>query len=267
MARAKLSLKNSRSKAVPGPLLRLWGLTEAMRLASIAAMGRAELKHSEFSGVLVTAIGVDACRDLFSDAGRVTYAPRETVFSVGDPGHSLILIQSGRVEVSTTSLSGRKSVIAFMGPGEILGEIAALDGGERSADVVAASRVEGLVLARENVLSFIAARPDFAERLIVELCRKVRNASDMFAAQSIVEGEPRLARGLLRIFDKWGVAGAAGTTVLEERFSQQDIGEFTGLARENVNRQIRAWSEDGILRADGRTLVLVDRRALEERAD
>lgn len=226
-------------------------------------MGLGELKDGHLRGVLVSAIGADGCRALFADARTVRFNPRQTIFAAGEPGSSVILIESGRVEISNTSITGRKSVLAHMGPGEVVGEIAALDGGTRSADAVAATAVGGLMLARENVLTFIASRREFAEAVIVELCRKVRNASEMFLTQSIIEGEPRLARGLLRLFDQWGLPGKDGTTVLAERFSQQDIGEFSGLARENVNRQIKVWTESGILRSEGRQLVLLDREALE----
>ncbi|CAN0589770.1 unnamed protein product, partial [Ectocarpus sp. 12 AP-2014] len=200
---------------------------------------------------------------LFAGARAVSFAARQHIFSAGDPGASVILIESGRVEISNTSLMGRKSVIAYMGAGEVLGEIAALDGGARSADAVAANAVTGLALSRENVLGYISERPELAQAVIVELCRKVRNASEMFTTQSIIDGEPRLARGLLQLFDKWGAEHADGTIVLEERFSQQDIGEFSGLARENVNRQIKAWTQSGVLRSVDRQLVLVDREALE----
>lgn len=229
-------------------------------------MGLGELKDGHLKGVLVTAIGIDGCRELFSGARPVTYPAKRTIFAEGEPGGSLILIEDGRVEISNTSLMGRKSVLAYMGPGEVLGEIAALDGGPRSADAVAATKVEALALSRDNVLEYISARPDFAQSVIVELCSKVRNASRMFATQSIIEGEPRLARGLLQLFDKWGTNHTDGIA-LAERFSQQDIGEFSGLARENVNRQIKAWVQSGVLRNEGRTLVLIDRDALEYLAE
>lgn len=230
-------------------------------------MGLGELKDGHLSGVLVSAVGVDGCRALFETARPVRYRARQTIFTEGEPGFSLILIEEGRVEISNTSLAGRKSVINHMGPGEVLGEIAALDGGARSADAVAATAVAGLSLSRENLLAYIADRPEIAKALIVELCKKVRNASEMFLTQSIIEGEPRLARGLLRLFDKWGSTQSDGRAILEEKFSQQDIGEFSGLARENVNRQIKAWVELGVLRTEGRHLVLVDPDALERLAE
>ncbi|SEW42793.1 cAMP-binding domain of CRP or a regulatory subunit of cAMP-dependent protein kinases [Cognatiyoonia koreensis] len=205
-------------------------------------------------------------RDLFADAKRRSFAAGEMLFAEGEPGDMVMLIEKGRVEVSVTSLSGRKSVLAHMGPGEVLGEIAALDGGTRSADTVAASAVEGLVVSRQNILAFVAERSDVAQAIITELCRKVRNASDMFTTQSAPEGSTRLARALLRLFDKWGERDN-GRLRLSERFSQAEIGEFSGLARENVNRHIKAWADEGIVIVERRQLFLLDRGRLAALAD
>ncbi len=230
-------------------------------------MDLAALKPDRMTGVLVTAMGEVNCRALFQEARAVHYAAGQTIFSAGEPGAEMILLETGRVEVSITSITGRKSVLAHMGKGEVLGEIAALDGGPRSADAVAATDVTGRLMSRENVLTFVAERPEIARAVIGALCQKVRNASEMFLTQSVIDGEPRLARGLLRLFDRWGEADKDGAERLAERFSQQDIGEFTGLARENVNRQIKAWTEAGILRRDARHLVLLDRDALRALAE
>ena len=153
-----------------------------------------------------------------------------------------------------------------MGPGEVLGEIAALDGGGRTATAVAASRLSVRVLSRQNILKFVSDRPNVASAIIAELCRKTRNATEMYSVQAMSEGHQRLARALLRLFEKWGSETAEGRK-LEEKFSQSDIGEFSGLARENVNRYIKGWVDDGILRVDGRQLVLLNREELEEIAD
>jgi CRP/FNR family cyclic AMP-dependent transcriptional regulator len=220
-----------------------------------------DAKLSESSSILIAAMAPADCRVLFENAHQKRFCAGQMIFAAGEPGSMVMLIESGRVEVSVTSLSGRKSVLAHMGPGEVLGEIAALDGGMRSADTVATTPVSGLVLSRDNVLRFVAERPIIAQAIITELCRKVRNASDMFTTQSVSEGAPRLAQALLRLFDKWGEP-ADGATILTERFSQAEIGEFSGLARENVNRHFKAWTEAGILNSEGRRLSLIDRAAL-----
>ena len=228
-------------------------------------MSTANLQEiTPFSILRASLDAVDA-ESLFASGHRKTFPAGSTIFSEGDPGTTVILIDSGRAEISMTSFAGRKSVLAHMGPGEVLGEIAALDGGPRTADAVAASDVTGRVVTRETLMRFVADRPEVARAIIAALCGKVRNATDMYSVQSMTEGSQRLARALLRLFDKWGEEDGDAER-LAERFSQGDIGEFSGLARENVNRQIKAWVEAGILRIDGRQLVLTDRDALVELA-
>ncbi len=230
-------------------------------------MGVSAIPNQQMQGVLVAAMGAKGCRALFEDARVVSFDAGQTIFSAGDPGSHLILIEMGRVEISNTSFGGRKSVLAQMGPGEVLGEIAALDGGARSADAVAATKVQGLILTRDNVLAHVTADPAIARAVIIELCHKVRNASEMFLTQSLTEGGPRLARALMKLFDQWGEIGSDGALRLAERFSQQEIGELSGLARENVNRQIKTWVEAEVLGQDGRHLILRDRDTLETLAE
>lgn len=213
--------------------------------------------------VLLSSLGQEDFLAMFAAARRTTYETGQVLFSEGDPGTSVFVIESGRVEVSITSLSGRKSILAHMGPGEILGEIAALDGGGRSATVTAANVMTGLVLPRSHVLNYISERPEVAQAVIVELCKKVRNASSMFANRSVVEGGPRLAKALLNLFEKWGEPQGE-TTVLTEAFSQTEIGDFGGLARENVNRYIKTWVGQDILAHEDGALVLLDRARLED---
>ena len=205
------------------------------------------------------------CHSLFEAGRRKHYVDGQIIFMEGDTGSELILIESGRVEVSITSMSGRKSILAYMGAGEVLGEIAALDGGPRSATVTAAGSVTGVVLLRRDILDFVSARPDIARAMIIELCGKVRNASDMFSTQVVIEGGARLARALLLLFGKWG-EDDKGYLILAQKFSQSEIGEFGGLARENVNRYLKRWIAEGILEQHGQSLVLVDKARLEDLA-
>ena len=217
--------------------------------------------------ILISDVGDDGFQALFKDAKLKSFQAGETIFLAGDPGRGVLLIESGRVEISTMSSAGKKSVLAHMAPGSLLGEIAALDGGNRSADATAATAVVGRFLARENLLEFIASQPKLAKSVIVELCGKARNASDMFLTQSAPEAEVRLARTMLKLFDTWGEVLPNGTVALTERFSQQDIGEFCGLARENVSRQISTWESSKILEKVKRKLILADRDALKALAE
>lgn len=218
-------------------------------------------------GLLFPTLAEDQRSDLLKLSRPKSYQRGTTIFASGEPGSLILLIETGRVEISITSASGRRSILNQMGPGEVLGDLATLDGGPRSADAIAASDVTGRILTRQHVLAFLAAHPDLAFSLIEELCAKLRNLSELYTAQALTEGSQRLARALLKLFDKWGEDLPDGSARLTQVFSQSDIGDFSGLARENVNRYLRGWIRDGIMGSDGRLLLLHDRTALKTIAD
>jgi CRP/FNR family transcriptional regulator, cyclic AMP receptor protein len=217
--------------------------------------------------VLLSSLSAEDGTALLSRAHWVSFDRGQTIFGCDEPGDTMLLVAEGRIEISITSLSGRKSVLNYMGPGEVLGEIAVLDGGPRSADAVAASDVRGLVLHRRDVLAFLQSRPAALFALVTELCAKVRNASEMFATQAQTEAPSRLARALLRLAERWGEQRPGGVLLPSAMFSQTDLGEFSGLARENVNRRLRAWASAGLVQITAEGIVLRDAAALREVAD
>lgn len=204
---------------------------------------------------------------LLSHGQRRNFRAGESIFLRGDEGASMLIITDGRVEISITAMNGRKSTLNHMGPGEVLGEVALFDQGTRSADATAATKVEALNLSRRDVSRFLQDHPDATLALIGELCAKVRNASDMFEVQSQVAADTRLARCILRIGEKWGDETEDGEVRISTAFSQTDIGELSGLARENVNRHMKAMIEDGLIRMDGRKMTITDVEGLSDLAE
>ncbi len=174
----------------------------------------------------------------------------------------MMLITKGRVEISRTSSDGRRSILTHLGAGDMVGELAAFDGMPRSADVVAATRVHGLVLTRAQIAGLLKDNPEAALGVIETLCRRLRETSAMYTAHVLADGQARLARLLLHLAEKWGEPLPDGRRQLSERFSQSDLGDLVGLTRESVNRQIREWEQAGIVMRQGRGLVICDLAAL-----
>lgn len=207
--------------------------------------------------------------DALLELGRpVTYTKGRTIFLQGSEGQEMYLILEGRVEVSVMSADGTKGVLNQMGPGEILGEIALLDGGPRSADAMAASDVVSLIaIERQVVLRVLRNSPEMVFAVITELCRRVRNASDMFGVKSEKQARLRLARTLLSLSAKWGEdTDMNDESRLLRGFSQSELGDFAGLARENVNRYLKAFEDEGLIERQEAGLVLVDLEAIAEAA-
>ncbi|WP_294610298.1 Crp/Fnr family transcriptional regulator [Roseovarius sp.] len=194
----------------------------------------------------------------------VEFAAGTTIYGTGDNDSSMMLITGGRVEISRTSSDGRRSILTHLGAGDMVGELAAFDGGPRSADVVAATLVRGLVMTRGQIGALLQDNPEAALGVIETLCRRLRETSAMYTAHVLADGRVRLARLLLHLSEKWGEPMPDGRRRLSERFSQSDLGDLVGLTRESVNRQIREWEQDGIVARHGRGLVLSNPAALLE---
>ncbi len=217
--------------------------------------------------VLLASLSDEARAELMARGHKKNFKRGVTIFSRGEPGTSMLLVQSGRVEVSVTTINGRKSILENFGPNEILGEIAMFDGGERSADATAASAVTGLVISRSEVAAFLRDYPDAAMSIISELCLRIRLTNEIVETKTNIAASARLSRCLLRLSDKWGTETTEGDTKISQQFSQADIGEFSGLARENVNRYLKGWEAEGIIGFEGRNIVILDFQALETIAD
>jgi len=136
---------------------------------------------------------------ILASAHRTRYPARATIFVKGAPGQSMMAILQGRVRISVPSSEGREAVFKIMGEGEIFGEIALLDGKERTADAVAITACELLVVERRAFLPVLRRRPELCIRLLELLCERLRRTDQQVEDLLIRHFENRLARTLLRL--------------------------------------------------------------------
>lgn len=188
----------------------------------------------------------------FAAAGKTRrYAAGDMIMRRGEPGDSMILLQKGRIEVSICTAHGSKSILGIYGPDTIIGDIACLDGRERSADVMALQPIEVLHISRVDVKRLLAEDKRTAQIVIEALCQKVRNATEVLELRALTTAKSRLANALLRLMDGEETGGRI-------RVSQSWLGNYSGLTRENVNRQLRAWSREGVARFENGEVVIED---------
>src|SRR5450755_2677020 len=135
----------------------------------------------------------EAFEQLCRYAKHSTLKRGTTIVSKGDPGNSLIAVISGTVKISVSSPDGRSAIFNLIGPGEIIGEIAVLDGQARTADATANTNCEIFVIDRREFLPFVRSHPALAMKFIELLCAKLRWTSDQ-VEQVILQNLPgRLA--------------------------------------------------------------------------
>ena len=172
----------------------------------------------------------------------------EVLFQKGDPPDALFGVRRGQIRIETGGSDGSRLTLNFMGPGDLFGEVAALDGQSRTADATAGEPTDLFVLRREDFLAHLEREPRVAIELIQLLCRRISWMSARME-ESVLQPLPvRLARRLCALASDFGA---------EVHISQQQLGVFVGAARESVNRQLQLWRKDGILDLQrGRILLL-----------
>jgi CRP-like cAMP-binding protein len=183
------------------------------------------------------------------------YRGGQVIFQKGDPGESVAVVVRGKVKISSISLDGREALLSFVDVGHCFGEIALLDGKARSADATAAEDTELFVLKRRDLMSFLERHPEIALRIIGVLCDRLRRTTEMIEDAVLLQMGPRIAKALLRLLRDFGRKHAEGIR-LDLKLSQRELGSYVGLARENVNRQLGAWRQAGLVSIEGGQIIV-----------
>jgi CRP/FNR family transcriptional regulator, cyclic AMP receptor protein len=210
-------------------------------------------KQSEFAVLLgmnplFAGLGADSLNRIAAMCHTVNLAAGEMLFQKGDTGNELFGIRRGRIRIEVNSETGARLALNFLGAGDLLGEIAVLDGQGRTADAVAEEPSELFVLRRNDFMTYLEREPQVALKLIPLLCQRIRWVSDRMEEFTLLPFETRLARRLYDLAADFG---------LEVNISQEQLGVYVGAARESVNRQLQEWRQHGILEMRrGRILVL-----------
>src|SRR5258708_26732589 len=144
-------------------------------------------------------LGPELIERLASYAHTKTVAAGTTIFARGDAGASLFAVCAGTVKIINRSLDGKDAVFNLINMGEIFGEIALLDGGPRTADALAMTDCELMVIDRREFVPLVESRPDIALRLIEVLCGKLRHTSEQIEDMMVLDCPARLDKTVLRL--------------------------------------------------------------------
>jgi CRP-like cAMP-binding protein len=206
-------------------------------------------KHPFFRGLDPSIVN-----ELAPRAVTKTIRKGAVLFRKGDQGSSLCVLLSGAMRVGTPSAGGRGAVFNLILPGEIFGEIAALDGGIRSADVTAIERSEVIVIDRREIVSVLRKYPELALRFIQILCNRIRHTSEQVEDIVFLDLSGRLAKALLFLHQKAAVESAQAKI----HGTQREISHMIGASRESTNKQLRQWERLRLLRIERGAIVLLD---------
>jgi CRP-like cAMP-binding protein len=191
------------------------------------------------------------------------YKAGEPVFLKGDPGTAMMAVLAGRIRICAYSTDGREVVLNVISPGEVFGEIAMIDGGERTADAFAMEETELLVLGRRDFMPVLARNPDVCIKLLELMCRRLRWTSEQMEDISFLDLRSRLAKRLIYLADYHGEPSGEGDRK-NVRISQQLLANMIGASREAVNIQLAAWKEEGLISSRRGWITVLDQTRLDE---
>jgi CRP/FNR family cyclic AMP-dependent transcriptional regulator len=169
----------------------------------------------------------------------------------GDPGGQLFLITQGEFRAFSCNEAGREITFGSAGPGEMIGEMA-LDGGPRSADVVAIAPSEVVVVERDTLRELIRDHPDFAFALIERIIRRARMAMNSTRNMALLDAYGRLTQALEAIALPPGADGSRETAPV----SQAELASRVGCSREMVSRLMNDLAKGGYVETSRRRIVL-----------
>ena len=180
-----------------------------------------------------------------------TFGKNAIIVSEGDETDSLYIMLAGRAKVFVADENGREVQLNQIGPGEYFGEVT-LDGGPRSASVMALEECRCAVVKRAELTAFLERNPEFALHLVRKLAHRVRALTESVRNLALMDVYGRVARLLLELAEE-----REGRLVIEEALTQKDMASRVGCSREMISRILSDLADGGYVRKEDRHLVIM----------
>lgn len=196
---------------------------------------------------------------------RTRFREGQTVFTKGDPGDCLYAILKGQIGVSTSAADGKTMMLNILDAGDVLGEIALIDGKERTAGAAALRDCELFRIDRPEFIAFLERHPKLSVRMMVVLCERLRWVSENIEDAVFHDVPRRLARRILKLADLYGQRTPTGVRV-RQPVSQEGLAAMLGVTREMVNKSLKALRTCGAVTYTKGFLVVTDLALLKDMA-
>lgn len=214
---------------------------------------------------MFAALDAEAAAALRQSMDEVRLRKNDVLFREGDQGDRLYVITEGKIKLGQTSADGRESLLAILGPGELLGELSLFDPGPRTATATALTDTTLMGLGHQALRPWLAGRPEVAEALLAALAQRLRRTNEQMADLVFSDVPGRVAKTLLELGEKFGRELPDGLHVTHD-MTQEELAQLVGASRETVNKALADFASRGWIRLESRSVVLLDPLRLERRA-
>jgi len=190
------------------------------------------------------------------------FAAGETVFSEGEPCTGLYVVESGHVRIFKSSAGGREQVLNIEGPGSSVAELPVFDGGNYPASVTAIDAATLLFVSKQGFHALCLAHPQVALKVLRVVGSRLRRLVGIIEELSFTTVRHRLAAFLIRLARTSGKRSANGIEITLPA-NNQELASQIGTVRELVSRNLSRFQAEGMLKVEGRTVIVTNLQALE----
>lgn len=191
------------------------------------------------------------------------YPAGQIIWSEGDPGDALLILEEGQIRIFRMGLDGQESVLAVVEPPAAIGELALLDGAPRSASVVAQRPVTVRFVPRQTFRQLLAREPSMVYGLLKTLAQMVRASDERYSRMLGLDVPGRLAAWLLDRARRTEHTVAGGPVTVTIGRSQGELAAELGTTRSTLNRALKDFEERGLIAIEGEQVTLLRKDAIE----
>jgi CRP/FNR family transcriptional regulator, cyclic AMP receptor protein len=206
-----------------------------------------------------------ALRELAQVCLQRNYRSRQYLWYQGDPGDYLVVIVQGLVKVTVTSPHGDEMLLVTVGPSEVVGELSVIDGGARSASVVALRPTTGIIIGRAPLIALMQRSPELLDVLLRSMGALVRRLTETATDLVFLDLAARVAKLLLREAEGRSREQRQGALV-DLGLTQTELAQMVGASRPAVNRVLQSLAARGSISIEGHKIIINDPTALRRRA-
>ena len=188
-----------------------------------------------------------------------SYQRGEVIFHEDDPADRMHIIVEGRVKISIASEDGRERDIALFQSGDCFGEMALLDGSNRSATATAVDATETMVLLRQD---FLGENPEMAADANALLVQRLRNVNQLLGDMVFLDVPTRVAKQLLTLAETYAADAKPGDAIVVP-MGQDELARLVGASRETVSRALNSYRRMGFVDTSHRRITITDLPGLE----
>jgi CRP/FNR family transcriptional regulator, cyclic AMP receptor protein len=184
-----------------------------------------------------------------------TFPRGQALFTEGDLGERVFMIEHGWVTLRSTGPDGEEMILALRGPGEVVGEMSAFDGAPRTATAVAVGRVDAVVAPARTMARILEQDVSVANDFARILAKRLRESDRQRVEYTALDTLARVARRLLDLADRFGTAVPDGVKV-ELPLSQEELASWCGASRESTVKSLKTLRDIGSITTGRRMVTL-----------